>query len=129
MFQVGKSIETQTYVENSAIATMVDMEEGLTKTVTLTAAEAASITTEQLAKIQVAVSKQNEEVVAGVAEALTLTPLEIHQMQLSEEQRLQIKAKKLKRIDKHTKVISKVITFRTLCQSCLRPNSQFLTGL
>ena len=32
---------------------MVDMEEGLTKAVTLTPGEAASITTEQLAKIQV----------------------------------------------------------------------------
>ena len=46
-------MQTQTYVENVAISTMVDMEEGLTKTVTLTPQEAATITKEQLAKIQV----------------------------------------------------------------------------
>ena len=51
--QVSNSIQTQTYVENVAIATMVDMEEGLTKTVTLSPAETATITKEQLAKIQV----------------------------------------------------------------------------
>ena len=46
-------METQTYLESSAIATMCDLEEGLTKTVTLTPAEAAVITKEQFAKIQV----------------------------------------------------------------------------
>ena len=49
-------MQTQTYVENVAIATMVDMEEGLTKTVTLTPQETATITKEQLAKIQVALT-------------------------------------------------------------------------
>ena len=51
--QVSNSMQTQTYVENVAIATMVDMEEGLTKTVTLSPQETATITKEQLAKIQV----------------------------------------------------------------------------
>ena len=46
-------MQTQTYVENVAIATMVDMEEGLTKTVTLSPQETATITKEQLSKIQV----------------------------------------------------------------------------
>lgn len=49
-------MQTQTYVENVAIATMVDMEEGLTKTVTLTPQEVSSITKEQLAKIQVGIT-------------------------------------------------------------------------
>lgn len=53
-------------------------------------------------------SQHSVAVEAGVAESLTLTPLEIHQMQLTEEQRQKIKAKKLKRIDKHAKVIVKV---------------------
>jgi hypothetical protein len=48
-------------VENVAIATMVDMEEGLTKTVNLSPQETASFTKEQLAKIQVsAVNNENE---------------------------------------------------------------------
>ena len=50
-------METQTYLESSAIATMCDLEEGLTKTVTLTPAEAAVITKEQFAKIQVCTTK------------------------------------------------------------------------
>jgi hypothetical protein len=43
-----------------------------------------------------------------LAEPLTLTPIEIQQMSLSEEQLQQIKAKKVKRIEKHGKIVKKV---------------------
>eukprot|EP00116_Pleurobrachia_bachei_P003922 sb/3464184/ len=105
--KVGKAMETQTYLESSAIATMCDLEEGLTKTVTLTPAEAAVITKEQFAKIQVAVSKPVSMTRAD--EAVTLTPIEIHQMELTDEQKEQIKAKKVKRIEKHGKAVKKLV--------------------
>ncbi|XP_063686306.1 kinesin-like protein KIF17 isoform X2 [Bolinopsis microptera] len=107
--KVSNSIQTQTYVENVAIATMVDMEEGLTKTVTLSPAETATITKEQLAKIQVAVSAAHVSLInPDLAEPLTLTPIEIQQMSLTEEQIQQIKAKKVKRIEKHGKIVKKL---------------------
>ncbi|KAL5267811.1 hypothetical protein ACHWQZ_G004753 [Mnemiopsis leidyi] len=106
--KVSNSMQTQTYVENVAIATMVDMEEGLTKTVTLSPQETATITKEQLAKIQVAVSGvQIGAVEPNLAEPLTLTPIEIQQMCLTPEQVQQIKAKKVKRIEKHGKIVKK----------------------
>ena len=42
-------------------------------------------------------------------EAVTLTPIEIHQMDLTDEQKEQIKAKKVKRIEKHGKAVKKVL--------------------
>ena len=44
----------------------------------------------------------------NLAEPLTLTPIEIQQMCLTPEQVQQIKAKKVKRIEKHGKIVKKV---------------------
>ena len=62
--------------------------------------------------IQVAVSGvQVGTVEANLAEPLTLTPIEIEQMSLTPEQVQQIKAKKVKRIEKHGKIVKKVRFF------------------
>ena len=59
--------------------------------------------------VQVAVSGAHVSLVnPDLAEPLTLTPIEIQQMCLTEEQIQQIKAKKVKRIEKHGKIVKKV---------------------